>query len=135
MAREGRTGHPLGRNPGDSWQLPTGRRRGAHFATFPEVVVRQPILATAPARVCTGCGRAWRRSRRAVRMLGDAAQPRPLVPCGCDVPTRPGLVLDPFAGSGTTLKVAAELERDWLGIELHAGFAAQAHERAIEAAA
>lgn len=134
MAREGRKGHPLGKNPGDSWQLPTGRRRGAHFATFPEALVRRPILATVPSAICTGCDKPWRRSKRAVRFLGDTPLPRPLVACGCMQPTRPGLVLDPFAGSGTTLKVAAELGRDWLGIELSAEFAEDARKRIKEAA-
>jgi site-specific DNA-methyltransferase (adenine-specific) len=132
LAREGRKGHPLGKNPGDVWQLPTGRRRGAHFAVFPEALVRRPIQATVPACVCTACGKPWRRSKRNVRYLGDTPLPRPLVACGCIAPTRPGLVLDPFAGSGTTLKVAAELGRDWLGIELRPGFAEAARERVSE---
>jgi len=130
LAREGRAGHPLGRNPTDVWQLPRGRHVGGHYATFPESLVRRPILATAPAKVCTACNRPWRRSRRAVTFLAGIAQTRPLVPCGCGAPTRPGVVLDPFAGSGTTLKVARELGRDALGIELHAGYAALARQRA-----
>jgi DNA modification methylase len=32
---------------------------------------------------------------------------------------RPGLVLDPFMGAGTTGVVAKGLGRDWLGIELN----------------
>jgi site-specific DNA-methyltransferase (adenine-specific) len=130
LAREGRSGHPLGKNPTDVWTLPPGRHVGGHYATFPEALVRRPILATAPANVCTDCGRAWRRSKRQVTFLAGEPQRRPLVPCGCGAPTRPGLVLDPFAGSGTTLKVARELGRDALGIELHAGYAALARERA-----
>jgi site-specific DNA-methyltransferase (adenine-specific) len=130
LVLEGRAGHPLGRNPTDVWTLPAGRHVGGHFATFPEALVRRPILATAPLKVCTRCGRPWRRSKRRVRFLEGVAQARPLVPCGCNAPTRPGLVLDPFAGSGTTLKVARELGRDVLGIELHAGYAALARERA-----
>jgi site-specific DNA-methyltransferase (adenine-specific) len=134
LAREGRKGHVLGKNPGDVWHLPTGRRRGTHFATFPDALVHRPIMATAPRRVCVACGSPWRRSRRAVRFLEGVPQARPFVPCGCNAPTRPGLVLDPFVGSGTTCRVAAELGRDWLGIELSAEFAELARQRVSEVA-
>lgn len=130
LALDGRSGHPLGKNPGDFWHLPPGRAIGGHRATFPESLVRRPILATAPRHVCTACGRPWRRSSRRVAYLEGVPQPRPLVPCGCGAPTRPGLVLDPFAGSGVTLKVARELGRDALGIELNPEFVALARERA-----
>lgn len=39
--------------------------------------------------------------------------------CTCDAPTRPGIVLDPFMGSGTTAEAAIGIARDWLGIELN----------------
>jgi site-specific DNA-methyltransferase (adenine-specific) len=129
MALEGRSGHVLGKNPGDAWALPNGRGIGGHIATFPEALVRRPILATAPLKVCTSCGRAWRRSKRRVMFLAGKPQTRPLVPCGCGAATRPGLVLDPFAGSGTTLRVARELGRDGVGIELSPEYAALARER------
>jgi site-specific DNA-methyltransferase (adenine-specific) len=46
------------------------------------------------------------------------------------VSSRPGeIVLDPFAGSGTTLVVARKLGRQWLGFELSADYAAQARAR------
>ncbi len=48
LAREGRAGHPLGKNPSDVWIMPPGRRVGAHFATFPEALVRRPILGYRP---------------------------------------------------------------------------------------
>ena len=39
--------------------------------------------------------------------------------CSCGVSEwLPGIVLDPFAGSGTTLKVAQDLGRRWAGIEI-----------------
>jgi hypothetical protein len=130
MAREGRSGHALGRNPTDVWRLPAGRAVGGHRATFPEALARRPILATAPRHVCTACERPWRRSARRVTYLAGKPQPRQLEPCGCLAPTRPGLVLDPFAGSGTTLKVARDLGRDALGIELNHDYAALARNRA-----
>ncbi|MEM1062856.1 MAG: DNA methyltransferase, partial [Planctomycetota bacterium] len=44
------------------------------------------------------------------------------------------VVLDPFAGSGTTLAVAKKLHRRWLGFELSADYAKYATERIAEAA-
>jgi len=44
--------------------------------------------------------------------------------------SRPGeLVLDPFAGSGTTLAVAKKLERSYVGLELSAGYVGQIRKR------
>lgn len=38
--------------------------------------------------------------------------------CGCGAPFRPGVVLDPFMGTGTTLDVAARMGRSAVGIDL-----------------
>lgn len=38
--------------------------------------------------------------------------------CGCGAGFHPGIVLDPFLGSGTTMKVAKSLGRDSIGIEI-----------------
>ena len=47
--------------------------------------------------------------------------------------TRPGdLVLDPFAGSGTTLVAARNLQRKYVGIELNAEYVALAEQRLSE---
>ena len=46
------------------------------------------------------------------------------------VASNPGdLILDPFAGSGTTLAVAKKLGRRWLGVELSAEYAEHARQR------
>jgi tRNA G10 N-methylase Trm11 len=39
--------------------------------------------------------------------------------CSCNAPFKPGIVLDPFFGSGTTGEVAESLGRDWIGIEIN----------------
>jgi DNA modification methylase len=41
--------------------------------------------------------------------------------CGCSRPFRPGIVLDPFAGTGTTLRVANRLGRSAIGVDLAKG--------------
>jgi site-specific DNA-methyltransferase (cytosine-N4-specific) len=41
----GPDGHPLGRNPGDVWSIPTTPFPGAHFAVFPPALAEQCILA------------------------------------------------------------------------------------------
>jgi DNA modification methylase len=47
----------------------------------------------------------------------------------CDHPSAPGVVLDPFAGTGTTLKVARQLGRKAIGIELSAEYVELARKR------
>ncbi|MFL6139623.1 MAG: DNA-methyltransferase [Frankiaceae bacterium] len=152
LKAEGRSGHLLGKNPGDVWRQPTRGYRGAHFATFPETLIHRPILASCPEVVCTGCGQPWRR-RAMLRHVGAPATPirdryvqhydrrwltlhqrGSLVPCDCGGSTRPGLVLDPFFGTGTVGAVAANLGRDWLGIELNPAYVALAETRLGNAA-
>jgi len=53
--------------------------------------------------------------------------------CGCGEKFRPGIVLDPFMGSGTVGLVAAQNRRDWIGIELNQEYIEMAKKR-IEAA-
>jgi len=38
--------------------------------------------------------------------------------CGCDGPFRPGIVLDPFMGTGTTLRAARDMGRSAVGVDL-----------------
>lgn len=50
--------------------------------------------------------------------------------CNCDTDdTKPGIVLDPFAGAGTTLLKAKELRREYVGIELNPEYADMARAR------
>jgi site-specific DNA-methyltransferase (adenine-specific) len=107
----GLPGHPLGKNPGDVWRVATRGYAGAHHATFPPEFIRRPILATCPALVCSHCGKAWgSATARGSRPAGPS--------CTFAADPRPGVVLDPFFGTGTVGLVARELGRDWLGIEL-----------------
>ena len=38
--------------------------------------------------------------------------------CACNVPFEPGVVLDPFMGTGTTLEVAHQMGRSGIGVDL-----------------
>jgi len=128
MKARGSYGHPLGKNPGDLWSLPKATYRGAHFATFPEPLIERPILATVPERICVQCDQPWRR-QRTPRRTGEVGKVGPLLRCDCFAPTRPGVVLDPFFGTGTVGVVAERLGRDWLGIELNPHYVEMATRR------
>jgi len=50
--------------------------------------------------------------------------------CDCDTDaTAPGIALDPFAGAGTTCRVAKDLGRRFIGIDLNAEYVAMAQKR------
>jgi len=42
--------------------------------------------------------------------------------CGCGAPFRPGIVLDPFFGAGTTALAALKLHRQVIGIEINPAY-------------
>jgi DNA modification methylase len=131
MKAAGRESHPLGKNPGDVWSMATASYHGAHFATFPVELIRRPILSTCPEKLCAACGVPWARAKQAVdgRLLAIGAL-RPN--CRCNAEPRPGIVLDPFLGSGTTALAAEQYGRDWIGIELNPEYAQLADERLAE---
>jgi DNA modification methylase len=128
----GLVGHPLGKNPGDVWTLPTSNFRGDHHAGFPPQLIERPLLASCPERVCSRCGIPWFRER--VRRLGHLAALGELRPgCQCRADWNRGIVLDPFMGAGTVAVVAEAHGRDWLGVELNPDYAALAKQRIEDA--
>lgn len=96
----------------------------AHSAVFPREIPRRCIRAgTSETGVCAVCGAPWTRG-----ITAWAAS------CACDAEVVPGVVLDPFLGSGTSLLVADELGRDGIGVELNPAYATMAHRRIAGAA-
>ena len=132
LALEGRVGHPLGKNPTDVWRLSTASYRGPHHAVFPVQLAERPILAGSPQRRCARCRSPW--TRETFKRLGHLAVRGELKPtCACAAGTEPGVVLDPFIGSGTTGIAAERHGRNWIGIELNEDFARLAERRIASA--
>lgn len=134
-------GLAFGRNPGDVWSLPKAKFIHGHTASFPERLVELPAKATCPAKVCSLCGAAWSTAttkqyigrpvrfkrdpyvhRHPVRYRVIRRNPRMRPGCSCRAATKPGLILDPFFGTGTVGVVAEQHGRDWLGIELNPSY-------------
>ncbi len=105
--------NPTGRLPDDTWilrpqDLPDGFAAGEDTWYFPRV-----------------CGTfkergGWHGCQMPEQLLGRIIR-------ACSNPGE--LVLDPFAGSGTTLAVAKKLQRQYLGFELSEEYAQQARKR------
>lgn len=132
LKSQGRVGHPLGKNPGDVWTIAPGRYRSAHHAVFPQELAERMIAAGCPEARCGRCRSPWKRN--VIQAPGGTARRTALTPtCHCDSQKEPGLVLDPFLGSGTTAVAAEHLGRDWLGVELNPVFAEVARDRITSA--
>jgi DNA modification methylase len=136
------------RNPRTVWLLPPSQFKGGHYATYPEDLIKVPMLSSVPRKCCPTCGTGWSpvlerdkverdieslRTRHAKRSGRDDGF---TVPEGlsdydntyvsgyrpiCDCPEREpvaGWVLDPFFGSGTTGLVAKKIGVNFVGVDI-----------------
>ena len=137
----GKDNNPAGAPPLDYWEIPTQPYSGSHYAVYPPALLERPLKSMVPQKVCRTCGEP---SRRIVESNGEGTSTRGLTSakelgggrsdgsagwertvtttigftdCGHD-DWRPGIVLDPFAGSGTTLMVATGLGRTAIGFDI-----------------
>jgi DNA modification methylase len=139
--------NPSGRNPRSVLDIPTAPYKGAHYATFPPNLIAPLIRATCPRWACPVCGQGWAAVIDAAfkgRWDGDQgsnadktkvarqATDRKNETGGgnvigyrstCDHPHTqdeavPGIVFDPFVGSGTTVMVAQQLLRRGIGLDI-----------------
>lgn len=127
------------RNRRTVWTVPTEPRPFQHYAMFPQALIEPMILASCPAQVCAVCGAPYERVVEQQRRRSNGAQTggtervtlgmtehvrRTTIgwraTCSCHAAgTRPGIVYDPFMGSGTTALVAQRLGRHYIGTDLN----------------
>jgi DNA modification methylase len=132
---------------GTAWSIATQPYSGAHFATMPEALVAPCILAGSSAQACEHCGAAWGRvvestghvnTREPAHVPNNSATKTdstgwaptsratdrfaPRCSCPDNTGSARSTVLDPFAGSGTVLRVAQRFQRDAIGIDLNADY-------------
>jgi DNA modification methylase len=146
-----------GRNRRSVWTVATQPYAGAHFATFPPKLIEPCILAGAPERACGECGAPWVRVVERTSMVARPTPKREawqaedehartqtggtmLEPptsrtvgfepsCSHGDGSASGVVLDPFAGAGTTGMVALRHNRSFIGVELSPAYADMARWR------
>lgn len=131
----------------------------AHFAVYPKKLCRIPILASCPTQVCPRCGKPREKILRKTGRIqqqwapGTAAERSELAQgkhgstsvittgykftyeviglsiCNCNAGFEPGVLLDPMCGIGTTLVVAKELGRNFIGIDINPDYCEMARKK------
>lgn len=133
------TGHYVSqKNKRTVWNINTQATPEAHFATFPIALCETPILAGCPLYVCESCGKPREKvfeksisKRTAENGMGNGelasglrfgdgkVENKGYTKCSCNALFKPGIVLDPFMGSGTTAMAALKHGRNYVGIDLN----------------
>lgn len=146
--------NPRGKNPGDVWTIPTTPFPGAHFATFPPKLIEPIVKAGSPRWICRKCGKSrtriteptpeyakkigksvhnhiddLKRGMRYDKVCNAEYVTTGWSDCGCGEGWNPGVVLDPFGGSGTVGQVARRLGRRFILIEIKPEYAEMALQR------
>ena len=142
-----KTSKPEGRNKRAVWSINTASFKDAHFAVYPPKLIETPIDAGCPEWIDKKTGKPRERviekqslerhelpkdnpNYRPERYDGKYVQgqrfaiydDKGYMDGRNDDEFRPGVVLDPFFGSGTTAEVAMKQDKDWVGIELNEEF-------------
>jgi DNA modification methylase len=146
-----------GRNKRSVWTVATQPFPGAHFATFPPKLIEPCVLAGSSPKCCGVCGAPWQRvvereskqrqeywsgtnrgngvvaggghEGRTGQWHGESRTLGWESSCQHEDDIGRSVVLDPFAGAGTTGVVSRMHDRRFIGIELNPAYAEMARER------
>ncbi len=107
-----------GRNKRSVWTYSTNKPSTIHTAAFPERLIHPCIkLSTSRAGYCGVCGIPWKMDDNGFKKSNCIHE---------ELKPQPGIVLDPFMGSGTTALACKHLGRSYLGIEINPDYAEMA---------
>lgn len=94
--------------PSDAWVIRT-ENDSEHIAPYPKDLCLNPIATSCPEKVCSRCGKPKQRKPKSKAVSQCECKNKAFVK---------GLVVDPFAGSGTTLLSAKKLGLNYAGIDI-----------------
>ena len=112
----------LRRNKRTVWHINTASFKDAHFAVYPPDLIESPIDACCPEFVDKKTGKPRERVIEKTQGKVTTYDDKGYDDKRDNSEFKPGIVLDPFFGSGTTAQVAMSQDKDWVGIELNSEY-------------
>jgi len=107
----------------------TGGYIGDHVAVMPTRVVAEIMDRALTVGTCVTCGKPWTAKEHILRWDQSSWIPSCDCPGNTKTTRKPALVVDPFAGSGTTGIVACQRDSHFYGIDLNAQYLPGAERR------